>query len=222
MSISTSCRKYAGCIKKKKKDTLAKCHVWHCWTRVGWGDLAGCMDEACPLSFPSVCPVKKLTFPIKGGDTPYGLWYLAHTKEFWEIVVPASTNIQKSSAKVLRVCVSMTLLLSLSLQSQRACKCPPNLPCSLKPPWLCPALPVMRYALPCSPCLDIPVLIPPILEDQVHTSTSEDFLNHKTDSWFSHLFPSDNLSQPHPLHYSHLVHVHSVIRLLCSNAQYQI
>lgn len=45
----------------------------------------------------------------------------------------------------------------------------PNPPCSLIPPGLFPAIPVERCALLCSLCLDIPDIIPPILEDQVHT-----------------------------------------------------
>lgn len=49
---------------------LAEYHICHpTEPRVGWGDLANCMDETTALySLPTVCPAEEDTFPVKGGN----------------------------------------------------------------------------------------------------------------------------------------------------------
>lgn len=84
-------------------------------------------------------------------------------------VVPASKNVKKSPVKEFWVCVPMTLLVSPSLQSKRACRYSPNPPCSLIPPSFCLARPLASHARPCCPFPGIPDTIPPTVKDQVHT-----------------------------------------------------
>lgn len=49
---------------------LAEYHICHpTEPRVGWGDLANCMDETPALySHPTVCPAEEDTSPVKGGN----------------------------------------------------------------------------------------------------------------------------------------------------------
>lgn len=98
-------------------------------------------------------------------------------------VVPASKNVKKSAAVGLQVCVSVTLLMSLSPPGMEGLWGLPGSVLSWIPPCLCPAIPL--------PGRPFPVLLAPVRLGSFHPSLKVKFLQYHDWSlpelWEGHL-----------------------------------